>query len=175
VAYQAGWSDWCANCHGFYHDEGGNIFEHPVAGTLSGVEAATYNQYDGDANPSGGLYATAYLTEVPLQDPSLTSTSTGGATSSSQISCMTCHRAHATSAPYALRWDPNVLALGDDGVVSGSWPIPNPYFASSQRSLCVKCHEPQTRQHHDNRPCLACHRNRVGGTVSDPLPDVFGQ
>ena len=52
---------------------------------------------------------------------------------------MSCHRAHATSAPNAGRWDFNVLGMAADGVNSGSYKIPNPYDGG-QRSLCNKCH-----------------------------------
>ena len=52
---------------------------------------------------------------------------------------MTCHRAHATSAPDAGRWDFSVTFLIEDGDESGSYEIPNPY-TDNQRSLCNKCH-----------------------------------
>ena len=52
---------------------------------------------------------------------------------------MSCHRAHATSAPDAGRWDFNVTGLAEDGQESGSFALPNPYDGN-QRSLCNKCH-----------------------------------
>ena len=53
---------------------------------------------------------------------------------------MTCHRAHATSAMDAGRWDFNVSLLVDDGRESGSHRIPNPYGDPAQGPLCQKCH-----------------------------------
>jgi hypothetical protein len=159
TAYQAGWSDWCANCHGYYHDNGGPGFEHPADKKLSGNEAMAYNDYDGPANPHGGSYATAYRPEVPIEDTARTTSSTAGATVSSRVTCMSCHRAHASSAPAALRWDPNVQFLQTDGTVSGSYPIPSPYPDPAQRGLCVKCHYDDAQDHGFGSPCMQCHRN----------------
>ena len=86
------------------------------------------------------MQATAYLAAVPFEDAANTTTSTAGPTAASQISCITCHRAHATSAPDAGRWDFNVTFLHEDGVESGSYQIPDPYNDLNQRSLCNKCH-----------------------------------
>ena len=34
-----------------------------------------------------------------------------------------------------------VSLLAEDGVVSGSYPIPNPYLSPNQLPLCQKCHD----------------------------------
>jgi cytochrome c553 len=141
TAYQSGWSAWCANCHGdFHHSANPSILEHPTGETLGGTIAGRYNLYNGTSDPNGGSQATAYLAAVPFEDPAVTLTSTAGPTASSRVSCMTCHRAHATSAQNAGRWDFNITLLDEDGVESGSYAIPNPYSDPSQRSLCNKCH-----------------------------------
>ena len=54
--------------------------------------------------------------------------------------CLTCHRAHASSGPNAGRWDFNITFLSEDGLESGSYPLPDPYADPAQRSLCNKCH-----------------------------------
>ena len=61
--------------------------------------------------------------------------------------CASCHRAHASSAVSAGRWDFSVTFLFEDGDESGSYEIPNPYPAvgNSQRSLCNKCHAQDPR------------------------------
>ena len=141
TAYRSGMSDWCGNCHGQYHDSGNPAFEHPSGETLDTTERDEYNLYDGPANPDGGFEATAYLAEVPFEDPGNTTTSTAGPSAAGQIMCLTCHRAHASSAPASGRWDFNVTLLQDDGVVSGSYPIPDPYASPDQGQLCRKCHE----------------------------------
>ena len=159
TAYNFGWADWCANCHGRFHEGFNQTFEHPIDRGLSGEARANYNDYDGPDRLFDGSYETAYIPEVPFEDVNGTPTSTTGAFGPSRVMCMSCHRAHATSAPYALRWDPNVEFLVDDGFESGSYPIPSPYPDPNQRSLCVKCHYTEAYEHGFGRPCMECHRN----------------
>ncbi|MBD3336627.1 MAG: hypothetical protein GF355_14035 [Candidatus Eisenbacteria bacterium] len=141
TAYKSGMSDWCANCHGDFHsaDNPGKLI-HPTGETLGGTIANAYNLYNGTDDPTGGDPSTAYLAAVPFEDPGNTTGSTAGPSASSQVTCMSCHRAHATSAPDAGRWDFSVTFLHEDGVESGSYPIPDPYSSDNQRSLCNKCH-----------------------------------
>lgn len=142
TAHSSGMSAWCGNCHGSYHRPGsGSSFEHQILGNLGVTVGQRYNEYNGDADPSGGLQATAYLPEVPFEDTSNTITSTAGTGAQSKIMCLSCHRAHATSSPAAGRWDFNVNLLAEDGVESGSYAIPNPYGDPSQGPLCDKCHD----------------------------------
>lgn len=142
TAYRGGMSDWCANCHGFYHQNlpGQSDFKHGVNAPIRGRRQTTYNVYEGDGNPTGGTAATAYLPEIPFEEATTTSTSTAGPGSAAFVMCLTCHRAHASSAPAAGRWDFNVESLDQDGMASGSWPLPNPYPGPAQGSLCAKCH-----------------------------------
>jgi hypothetical protein len=150
-AYRSGYSDWCGTCHGDFHQASGSDI-HPAGETLGADIALNYNLYDGTTdclanppaggNPCGsGTRASAYLAMVPIEDPAGTTgtSSTYGANSTSRVACVTCHRAHATSAPDAGRWDFNVTGLAEDGHESGSYTLPNPYD-SGQRSLCNKCH-----------------------------------
>jgi len=157
TAYQGNWSRWCANCHGLYHSNGKGSFQHPVDQSLSGTQIDSYNKYRGEADPNGGDVTSAYLPQVPYEDPGMTTTSTSGPIGSGRITCLTCHRAHATSAPSSMRWDTNVLYINDDGQVSGSYPLPNPYPGPNQRSLCIKCHSDYARTHGTTQPCLECH------------------
>ena len=140
TAYQGGVSAWCGNCHGNFHNQAGGRLEHPSGSALGSTIANNYNLYNGTMDQNGGSQATAYLVQVPFEDPSNTTASTAGPSASSQVMCLTCHRAHASSAPNAGRWDFNVTVLADDGVASGSYPLPNPYGNANQRSLCNKCH-----------------------------------
>lgn len=147
TAYRSGMSAWCGNCHeGFLRAS----HVHPVDEPLGAGTAAAYNAYRGTAdcvrNPpraarscGSGTRADAYLPQVPFEDPGMEVTSTAGPSSTSRLSCVTCHRAHASSAPDAGRWDFGVTHLTDDGRTSGSRPLPNPY-GTGQRSLCNQCH-----------------------------------
>ena len=141
TAYISGMSDWCANCHGNYHDEGGNSsFEHPASENLDGEIADQYNRYNGTDFPTSGILTDAYLAAVPFEDPFAQTNSALGASTQSRVMCLTCHRAHASSAPNSGRWDFNVSLLNQDGLQSGSYPIPDPYNSPNQTGLCFKCH-----------------------------------
>jgi predicted CXXCH cytochrome family protein len=139
TAYQGGMSAWCGNCHGDFHNNNTDLI-HPSGQIVGATIANVYGLYNGTINQTGGSPATSYLAAVPFEDPANTTTSTTGPISSSQVACISCHRAHATSAPNAGRWDFNVTFLEEDGVESGSFPIPDPYANPNQRSLCNKCH-----------------------------------
>ncbi len=143
TAYRSGMSAWCGNCHGNYHDNGGannTVFSHKSGVVLGGDIATIYARYNGTDFPTSGSFATAYLAQVPFEDALATVTGTQGPTATSKVMCLSCHRAHASSAPHAGRWDFNVSFLNQDGMVSGSYPIPNPYPGPNQRRLCEKCH-----------------------------------
>ena len=155
AAYLSGVTDWCANCHGTYHAEGSNAaFRHPVDVALDRDVVERYRQYAGDADPAGGSGDAAYLAEVPFESPNLTTTSTTGPQIGDRLNCLTCHRAHASSAPASGRWDFHVARLAEDGLASGSYPLPSPYADPKQGSLCRKCHDVQ---HDEGRACLGCH------------------
>jgi hypothetical protein len=149
TAYRSGMSDWCGNCHGRYHEDfqtpgvpgGGDPLLHPSDEILDFLIRDRYNAYNGDDDPTGGTVTTAYLAATPFEDPSSNTETTAGPGGGSRVMCLTCHRAHATSSPAALRWDFRVALLAEDGVVSGSYAIPNPYGSPTQGTLCSKCHE----------------------------------
>lgn len=161
-AYRAGISNWCANCHGQYHDHGGD-FGHPADRTLGSGERRRYERYEGDASPSTGIAANSYIPEVAFEDPLATVNSTAGPTASSRLNCLSCHRAHASSAPAAGRWDFRAYRLDQDGVASGSHPLPSPYPTAVQGQLCKKCH---TENHEQGQVCISCH----GATTRTPYP-----
>ena len=153
TAYVSGMSAWCANCHGAHHADmpGPADFEHDSDVAFHGTEQMTYNAYAGASNPTGGTAATAYLPEVPFEDPLAGVTSTAGPGAGARVMCLTCHRAHASSGPASGRWDFNVELLDDDGVVSGSWALENPYGDPLEGQLCAKCHR-QSGGRHDDYP-----------------------
>ncbi len=140
TAYQSGMSGWCGNCHGDFHSKAGGRMVHPSGSAMGGIVAQIYNLYNGAIDQIGGIQSTAYLAEVPFEDPSMEINTTAGPTASSKVMCLSCHRAHASSAPDAGRWDFSVTRLRDDGEESGSYAIPDPYVSNEQGSLCNKCH-----------------------------------
>jgi len=139
TAYKDGMSGWCSNCHGDFHNNGAQLI-HPSGSAIGGTIANAYNLYNGSEDVTGGEQATAYLAAVPFEDPANTTDSTEGPSPTSKVMCLTCHRAHASSAADAGRWDFSVTFLHEDGLESGSYAIPDPYESQNQRSLCNKCH-----------------------------------
>ena len=55
----------------------------------------------GDVKLGAPLEPTYIVLQVPFEDPSASVSSTAGPTAASRITCLSCHRAHATSAPAA--------------------------------------------------------------------------
>jgi len=148
TAYQSGMSAWCANCHGDFHDATNSLLKHPAGVPMGATRAIMYSFYDGSViDPTSGLITpgdpnTSYLEQVPFEDAAMTTAYTGGPNAASQVSCVTCHRAHGSSAPDAGRWDFSITFMEEDGAESGSWPIPPAYTGDGveQRSMCNKCH-----------------------------------
>ena len=147
TAYRDGYSEWCGACHGDYHNTSyPTVLKHPSGAAIGGDVAFNYNQYNGTGTYTNG--PDMYLAEVPFEDAANTTSYTGLASATSKVMCASCHRAHASSAQYAGRWDFSVTFLVEDGDESGSYEIPNPYAATagaSQRSLCNKCHAQDPR------------------------------
>ena len=154
VAYGTGMSEWCSNCHASMHnndDPAPGSFRHPAGNSakLSATLIANYKRYDfrtGSVNADG---ATAYSSLVPYEMGTevrsdlraATLLTTGPSTGQENVSCLSCHRAHASGFPAMGRWN-----FGADMVWDG-YPSPQAfygrtqtYFATAQRSLCNKCH-----------------------------------
>ena len=161
VDYGSGMSEWCANCHSAVltdeHQVGGQGFEHPVNENLDGEITTNYNSYLKTGNLTGNA-ATAYLQFVPFERGVSTSdqldpTSTSGPGNNANVSCLTCHRAHASAFRSAARWDFDAAllidshpALGDSGATASD--VSNSYygrniaveFGTGQGQFCEKCH-----------------------------------
>jgi predicted CXXCH cytochrome family protein len=179
VAYGAGMSEWCMNCHVDYAvtmhtvvaPGSGLDVAHPVGitGLLGAAVADTYNAYvrTGDLT---GVSSASYLSLVPFEEGTTVygalkinarsddSLLTGPDGTTSQVACLTCHRAHASGWDNATRWNTKT-----DFIVFGGYyaPAANPeyaqgrteaeamrayydrpasIFASNQDTLCNKCH-----------------------------------
>jgi hypothetical protein len=171
VAYGKDTSEWCANCHaGIHNPSYPTNLRHPAgnSSTLGSAIVANYNAYlkTGDMN---GSSSTSYSSLVPFEMqvthyPTLVATatnSTAGPDTSSNVTCLTCHRAHASGWDSIGRWNFKADML----TYAGQWPgsdggdpaeyhqgrtraetrlsyydRPPTKFASYQRSLCNKCH-----------------------------------
>ena len=170
VAYGKGVSKWCANCHEGFLSGDRMSHAHPSDAEL-GATAAVYNCYVKSGDLTGSR-ATAYSSLTPFQRGELTDpqqlsaelSATDGANYGDRITCLTCHRAHASGWDSIGRWNIKGTFLtvageypGIDGVASGSYGENstgklmaeyqmamynrNPMkFATFQRQLCNKCH-----------------------------------
>jgi len=172
----ATWGNWCATCHPRMHSTGNYV--HPVDTSLLTATATLYGQYvkSGDM---GGSLASSFLSLVPFATNSGdytalaafaknngSGTSLSGPTSTDQVMCLSCHRAHASGFVEMLRFDqgyefttvngqyvgtdnPSVTgsraALQNRGRTNAEWQAayydrPATNFATYQRVLCNKCH-----------------------------------
>jgi hypothetical protein len=169
------WGQWCATCHGAMHSNGGN-YVHPVDQNLGSTIAANYNSYVKSGDMSG-TQTNAFSSLVPFATNSTdyttlaglasnTNTQLGGPNSTDQVTCMSCHRAHASGFVEMLRFDngyefttvngnyvgsdnPSVTGtrapLQHRGRLMAEWQAayydrPPTAFATYQRVLCNKCH-----------------------------------
>jgi len=160
-AYGSGMSEWCANCHGAIMGDGGNGAgkSHPAGNhvKLGSRIVAAYNAYVKTGDLSG-TRSTSYLALVPFErgtsDKSLLDTSsTDGPDEKSNMTCLTCHRAHASAFQGIGRWDFRATFLAqshpqaeDAGAAGNDWRDGyygrdiTALFGPYQRSLCNKCH-----------------------------------
>lgn len=157
------WGNWCGTCHPTMHSNTKTV--HPVDYTMADV-SANYNAYvkSGDLK---GTFATSYSSLVPFVEGTgdiatlkLHASNTGnymaGASSSDQVSCVSCHRSHASGFPDMLRFSMGYEFMVYNGTYTGSvasamgrtetemtaayYGRPATQFAKWQRVLCNKCH-----------------------------------
>jgi hypothetical protein len=168
------WGKWCATCHPKMHSDGNYV--HPIDETLGSEIALNYNQYvkTGDMT---GTTANSFSSLVPfventadyraLAAHAVNTAPQPGPGSSDRVSCLSCHRAHASGMMYGLRFDIEYEFMtkagnyigSDNTAVTGSrapqqhrgrtiaeWQAayydrPATQFATYQRVLCNKCHQ----------------------------------
>jgi predicted CXXCH cytochrome family protein len=161
------WSRWCATCHPQMLSDG-----HRVDLALGSVLRSNYATYVKSGDMSGTL-AASYLSLVPFVEntadhATLAShaksddSALGGPQSGDLVSCITCHRAHASGWEDMMRWNEKATFLTYDGTWPGTdttpgapqhakgrtsaetqaayYDRPASVFARYQRSLCNKCH-----------------------------------
>ncbi len=173
VAYGTAMSDFCGSCHPDMHSTAG-LLRHPQGVTVSGTIMNNYNSYVASGNLTGSS-ATSYNSQVPFEENLAMSAANyatlkshavnngsvkTGMNATSQVMCLSCHRAHATAFPEMTRWSNegefivyNGLYPGTDNngtsyslgysaveYQNGMYGRPTSQFATYQRSLCNKCH-----------------------------------
>jgi hypothetical protein len=175
VAYGSGMSEWCMNCHPTIHTASSSSSLIHAAGSsaiMSATYITRYNSYlrTGDLS---GQESTSYLSLVPFEVGTtsydtlrmiVSATPTKGPSTLDgrpQVSCLTCHRAHASGWDSAMRWNPKTPYIVYNGSYSQPADIYQPYgqgrsalealrayydipatnFTPLQEKLCFKCHE----------------------------------
>ncbi|HEY6004577.1 MAG TPA: cytochrome C [Anaeromyxobacter sp.] len=184
VAYGQGMSEWCSNCHPKMHSntiEGATVTgltKHPAGNSakFNSAMQANYNGYISSGNFNGTL-TDQYDALVPFEQGSsdLDAIKTGAnkpgynnayvpvvANASSNVMCLSCHRAHASAFNFSTRWYNDQEFVTTTGSTYTGWALakgPNtsgamnatvtqagyyqrPYsiYGGYQRSLCNKCH-----------------------------------
>jgi len=169
------WGLWCATCHPGMHSAGNYV--HPTDQVLGSTIAGIYQTYISSGNLTGSA-ANSYLSLVPfmesISDYAALKTHANningylnGPGTNDQVSCPSCHRAHATGWPTMLRWNmQGEFITYVDGSGNPVWPgidttpsapqfalgrtsaetqaayygRPATLFGAYQRVLCNKCH-----------------------------------
>jgi hypothetical protein len=164
------WGYWCGTCHPGMHSSGNYV--HPVDQSLNSTVAANYNMYvkSGDLTGTSANSFTSLVPFIENTDDIATlqahakndDTYLNGPGTSDKVSCLSCHRAHASGFPEMLRWNMegefmvyNDLYPGTDTTPTAPqfargrlgaetqaayYDRPVTKFASYQRVLCNKCH-----------------------------------
>ncbi len=160
---QAPWGQWCSSCHGDMHTSSGKVV-HPTDQNLGSSISGMYGRYVKSGNLSGTA-ATSYLSLVPFAQGAANSSfanlkanaknddsALGGPVSTDQVTCLSCHRAHASGFYSMLRWNNDTEFIVSNGVygtgmgrTEAEWKAAyydrDPAkFATYQRGLCNKCH-----------------------------------
>lgn len=140
VAYGAGMSEWCANCHTAIHADSldtSTSLIHPAGSdakismgtTVYGVatsQAGIYNNYKASGDLTN-TQATSYTSLVPYEEGTTTlatlttlaaGAKTGPTTGTENVACVTCHRAHASGFLSMTRWNNS----GEFLTLGGVWP-----------------------------------------------------
>jgi hypothetical protein len=167
----ATWGNWCGTCHPDMHSSGNYV--HPVDEDLDSDIALIYNSYKKSGDMTGTI-ADSFTSLVPFVKGTgvyadlaalavNNNTQLGGpASTGDQVSCLSCHRAHASGWEYALRWNMEGEFITYNGQYPGTdttptvpqfargrlgaetqaayYDRPVTTFATYQRVLCNKCH-----------------------------------
>ena len=147
--YISGMADWCANCHINIHSGNTTNTVHET-GVALGTYADAYNQYVDSDDLTGGSQASAYWGLVPFESVDADTSMLRGPDSNDQVTCITCHRSHASAFPDIARWDmtetfiadshPQPTDVGYTAADGANMYYDYTFTTVNQRSLCNKCH-----------------------------------
>jgi hypothetical protein len=158
VAYGAGMSEWCGNCHGALHTPSGlntSSFRHPSGASAklgAGRHDSIYNAYAKGGDLAGN-WVTAYTSLVPFEEGTTDramlaerarsdgSARTGPRSGGENVMCLSCHRAHASGWDGAMRWNQRSEFI----VASGQWPGMDSFGDAAKPSIAQGRTQAETR------------------------------
>jgi len=168
VAYGAGTSLWCVNCHDQMHTSG--AFVHPSDQAVGITVADRYNAYIKTGDLTGTIDQ-AFLSLVPFETGHTNSladrnslaamarsddSNLYGPGPQDSVGCLTCHRAHASGWPYMLRWNNDAPLMVYNGFYPGIDNGVPPEYSMGRT-------EAETRRSYYDRPAseFASNQNRL--------------
>ncbi len=156
VAYGAGMSDWCKNCHANIHtavSPGTSNLIHAM-GQFVQPYIDNYNKYIQTGVIVTSPTATPYLSLVPFEEGTSDyrvlkshantddSWLAGPDRTNAQVMCPSCHRAHASGWDGIMRWNAKTDFIAYNGYYA---PVQYPNYAQGRT-------EPEARQAYYDRP-----------------------
>jgi hypothetical protein len=169
----AGMSEWCKNCHPNMHTA---VFPGPsnvihATGKLVQPYLDNYNKYIQTGAIMTSPTFTPYLSLVPFEEGTADYTTLkshaktddtwlAGPDSQSQITCLTCHRAHASGWDGIMRWNTKTDYLVYNQSYAQAGQVYQPYGQGRT--------EAEARQAYYDRPSPI-----QGGTTFAPLQDTL--
>ena len=144
VAYGGGtltnsWGNWCGTCHGDFNS-GDKTVHHPIDVALGADIAGKYNAYVGSGNMTG-TSTTSYLSLVPFAEATTdyaqlklharnNDAYLQGPAAGDAVTCLSCHRAHASGFDEMLRFYYTWEFMTFDGMYPG---LDNPSMTSTRK------------------------------------------
>jgi predicted CXXCH cytochrome family protein len=146
VAYGAGTGNWCAACHAEMHQN--DEFNHPVDQPIDGL-AGNYNAYVSSGVANAAAAFGPFTSLVPFNENTIDITTLkshaktddtflNGPATTAQVTCFSCHRAHASGFFKAARWnlENEFLTYGD---AAG-----DPIYCGTDTTPTVRCRKGRT-------------------------------
>lgn len=160
------WGNWCGTCHPNMHTASTGTYIHPVDENLGSTVAGNYNMYVKSGDLTGSS-SSSFISLVPFVEATgdiatlVTHAKNddlylNGPSTSDQVSCVSCHRAHASGFDNMLRFNMGNEFMVYNGTYTGSVSVAQgrteaemtaayydrlpSKFATYQRVLCNKCH-----------------------------------
>ena len=175
VAYGAGMSEWCRNCHPNIHSglTTGEL-KHPAgsgSGNLGPTITSYYNQYVKDGDLSG-VESASYSSLVPFETGNsnytilkqLATATPGkgpnGSDGTPAVMCLSCHRAHAGGWDGIMRWNSRSDYMVFNGTYSQAGETYQPYGQGrSEMEAAAAYYNTPTAQFATVQPgmCNKCH------------------